>query len=211
MSSVHRLISRFLTEPRLRAVALAVGGLAVNLIYAFYFYYLGVRYRSFHGLSSAVYYTLLSSARLIIALEVKSRGLDGDMYSVRIRCGRILTGIGCGLAAAALVFAFITGEQSTRAVTLLISVYTLVRLILTVFNRLRAEKQCSELLTTVRSVSAADALVSSYSLLCSAFGLPWVAEKGISLVGAAELLLGLAVSLTVIHLGRALSRQRSIF
>ena len=176
------IANTLITDNRLRTVLAAVPGMGLNLIYAVLNGVIGAAGRSAWYSFLAVYYLLLcimrflavSYARQVYAKKEETGDLEKRKYKVYQNCGAMLAVMSIALAGAVLML--VLGEDGKAYPGLMIytaATYTFYKLTLSIVNLLKARKQKSLLLTTLRNISCSDALISLLSLqtaLFAAFG-----------------------------------------
>lgn len=184
------------TDTRLRTILITLPGMGLNLIYAVFNGVVGILNHSAWCGSLSAYYILLcvmrflsvSYAKRIYAVRLpwtraasdNRKGLHQDKnieersWRVYYICGIILSATSIALAGAVIMLVKGQGGKAYPGVMIYaVAAYTFYKLGMAITNRIKAGKQKSVLLSTLRNISYADALVSLLSLqtaLLTAFG-----------------------------------------
>ncbi len=194
------LINIIITDTRLRTVMTTVPGIGLNLIYAVFNGAVGIISHSAWCGSLAAYYMLLCAMRFLsvsyakkiyggkIQIPLKktkinkgNRQRDADERSLEIRAWKVYRNCGVMLSASSIalggaVIMLVSGQGGRSYPGLMIyavATYTFYKLTMAIINMVKARKENSLLLTTLRNINYADALVSLLSLqtaLFAAFG-----------------------------------------
>ncbi len=228
----NRIANTLITDTRLRTVLMTLPGMGLNLIYAVFNGVIGVMGRSAWYGSLAAYYFLLcimrflsvSYAGRVYEVKVPWRRADAShpdgpskkelskeeqleirAWKVHRNCGVLFCMISIALGGAVIVL--VSGEGGKSYPGLMIyaaATYTFYKLGMAIRNMIRAQKEKSLLLVTLRDISYADALVSLLSLqtaLFAAFGQDSGAFVPLmnALTGAGVCLMILALGIYMIH------------
>ena len=190
----NRIANTLVTDTRLRTVLVTVPGMGWNLIYAVFNGVIGITNRSAWYGSLAAYYMLLGIMRFLSVSyakkfydrrfpwerkqadhgQEKGDSLETRLWKVHRNCGIMLAVSSVALGGAVIIL--VTGEGGKSYPGLLIyavATYTFYKLTMSIINMVKARKEKSLLLITLRNISYADALVSMLSLqtaLFAAFG-----------------------------------------
>ncbi|MBR6407459.1 MAG: hypothetical protein IKS19_02545 [Clostridia bacterium] len=160
---------------RSRIVFFATLSFLFNMVYALYNGLLGILTLSPVYGTVCAYYTVLSVMRFICVRRERMGVTLEDEYSVMHTTGILLIVMTVILGG----MFYVGAEPGVRnmhhpAVTLSVGVYTFYKTVLAAFNAVRIRRRSSPLLSTLRNISLADALVSAltlhYSIIASLGG-----------------------------------------
>ena len=178
----NRIINVLITNDRLRIVFTTIPGMGINLIYAVFHGVIGITARSAWYGSLSAYYLLLCLMRLLAvsyAGEIYTGKAQGDNRKKREckvyrNCGIILfvSSIALGGAVIMLVMGY-GGKSYSDLMIYAVASYTFCKLAMAIINKIKARKERSLLLMTLRNISYCDSFVSLLSLqtaLFAAFG-----------------------------------------
>ena len=204
----NRIAAALIADNRLRAVLTAVPGVGVNLVFAAFNGVVGITARSAWYGSLSAYYLLLCTMRLLSVSYAKQiytqkdrdAGLERRELKVYLSCGVMLSVSSIALGGAVIMLVGGDGGVSYPGLMVYaVATYTFYRLTLAIVNMVKARKESSLLLTTLRNISYSDSLVSLLSLqsaLFAAFG----RDAG-ELVPTMNALTGAGVCLMIVGLG----------
>ena len=140
---------RLIKDPRIR--------LALNLTYAVGNVALGIATLSWWFTAIGAYYSVLSATRFFV---FKAKRSCEDNYTsetvVRRRAGILLTVLSICIKD--------RGRQNHTIIMITIALYTFTKITVAIVQLIRAKKDFSPILKTLRNISFADACVSMYSL-----------------------------------------------
>ncbi len=194
----NRIANTIITDTRLRTVLTTVPGMGLNLIYAVFNGAVGIISHSAWCGSLAAYYMLLCAMRFLSVSYAKkiyggklqiilkkinkrnnNREIDESSLEIRAwkvyrNCGIMLSVSSIALGGAVIVLVSGQGGKSYPGLMIYaVATYTFYKLTMAIINMVKARKENSLLLTTLRNINYADALVSLLSLqtaLFAAFG-----------------------------------------
>jgi len=223
----NRIANTLITDTRLRTVLMTLPGMGLNLIYALFNGVIGVLSHSAWYGSLSAYYLLLCIMRFLAVsyagrvYEVKvpwrrkeashpdapskEEQLEIRAWKVHRNCGVLFCMISIALGGAVIVLVSGEGGKSYPGLMIYaVATYTFYKLGMAIRNMIRARKEKSLLLVTLRDISYADALVSLLSLqtaLFAAFGQDSGAFVPLmnALTGAGVCLMILALGIYMIH------------
>ena len=203
----NKIANMLVKDYKLRTIISALPGLGMNLIFALFNAVIGIiSHSAWHG-SLAAYYILLSAMRFVSVMYAKSIYIDKKKGKTEQRelkvyknCGIMLSVMSIALMGAVIMLVFGFGGKSyPEIVTIAVAAYTFYKLIMSIINMVKARKEKSLLLITLRYIGYSEALVALLSLqtaLFAAFGQG--SEKLIPIMNTAT---GAAVCLTALLLG----------
>ena len=221
----NKIANRLVKDDRLRTVLTTLPGMGFNFIYAAFNGIVGLVNHSAWCGSLSVYYILLCAMRFLSVSyagkiyskkhkwrksqsnrnenQARDNGIETDIlraWRVYHHCGIMLSITSIALGGAVIVLVCGEGGKTYPGMMIYaVAAYTFYKLIVAVRNVIIAGKRDSALLSTLRNISYADALVSMLSLqtaLFAAFGQD--SEEQIPLMNA---LTGTAVCLMIFILG----------
>lgn len=221
----NKIANRLIKDDRLRTVLTTLPGMGLNFIYAVFNGIVGLVNHSAWCGSLTAYYILLCVMRFLSVSyagkiyskkrkwrkslshrnenQEKDNGIKTDTlqaWRVYHHCGIMLSVTSIALGGAVIVLVCGEGGKTYPGVLIYaVAAYTFYKLIVAVRNMIMVRKGDSALLSTLRNISYADALVSMLSLqtaLFAAFGQD--SEEMIPLMNA---LTGMAVCLMIFILG----------
>lgn len=170
-------LGQFINDYRLRTVIMSLPGLAVNLIFAVFNAVLAVTAHSAWFASLAVYYIMLGIMRFMSVMYAKSIYLDKESSTSPQRelkvyksCGIMLSFMSIALMGAVImILTSGAGKSYSRVLTIAIAAYTFYKLVMSIVNMSKAQKEKSLLSITLRNIGHCDALVSLLSLQTAMF------------------------------------------
>lgn len=177
----NRIASVLIKDYKLRTVIMALPGVGITLIFAGYNAFLGIsRLSAWYG-SLAGYYILVFAMRLISVLYAKSIYIDKNELTKEQRelkvyknCGIILSVMSLALMGAVTMLVVGAGGKTyPGTMVYVMAAYTFYKLINSIINMVKARREKSLLLITMRNVGHSEALVALLSLqtaLFAAFG-----------------------------------------
>lgn len=189
---------------RYRTVALAVGSLIVNLLYAFYLGALGLRDHSVWLIASCPYYLLLGLTRFL-AITVRRR--KGTETTAAVSTGILLTAV--SIVMGGMLYVSLWQDTATRYGTIpmiTIATYTFTKITTAVTKAVKHRKDASPLLRSLHTIRYAEVAVSVFTMQKSmlvSFG-----EMPVGTVRLFNGLTGTAVCLFITYLGVSLIMQR---
>lgn len=204
----NQIANTLITNNRLRAVLITLSGMSLNLIYAVLNGVIGITARSaWYGFLSAYYILLcvmrffsVSYAHQVFTKKEPSNNLEKREVKVYRNCGIVLSVTSIALAGAVIMLVSGEGGKSYPGLMIYtVATYTFCKLTLSIINMVKARKEKSLLLVTLRYIGHSDALVSMLSLqtaLFAAFG-----QEAGELVPIMNALTGAAICLMVLGLG----------
>lgn len=231
----NQIANTLITDTRLRTVVFTVPGMGFNLIYAIFNGVIGVTNHSAWYGSLAAYYILLCVMRFL-SVSYARKVYDGktpwgkvhmgknnsqkDEDSLEARAWRVYKNCGVMLSVSSIalggaVIMLVLGEGGKSYPGLMIyavATYTFYKLVMAITNMIKARKENSILLITLRNISYADALVSLLSLqtaLFAAFG----QDSGAmiptmnALTGAGVCLMIFAVGIYMVHKSKNINNR----
>ena len=218
----NRIANTLITDTRLRTVLVTIPGMGLNLIYAIFNGVIGFMNFSAWYISLAVYYLLLCVMRFLAVAyagrvyqvkvpwrkkdQEKEDSLEARSWKVYRNCGILFSVMSIALGGAVIML--VSGEGGKSYPGLLIyavATYTFYKLGMAIRNMVKARKEKSLLLVTLRNISYADALVSLLSLqtaLFAAFG-----QDSGELVPTMNALTGAGVCLMILGIGIYMVRK----
>ena len=202
---------RIAGSQRYRIVLAATLALAVNLMYALYNGVLGLIGQSLWLVTMCAYYTILSVMRFsAVLLEKKNASVQdkaAEWFAMRFS-GILLMVLSLVLAGS--VYLSLTHDVAAKyheIVMITMATYTFTKVILAIINIVKVRKKDSPLLTTMRSISCADAAASILTLQRSmlvSFG--EMSRSGIHDMNA---MTGGAVCLFILLLGAGMALKKT--
>lgn len=224
----NKIANTLITDTRLRTVLFTVPGLGINLIYAVFNGVIGVTNHSAWYGSLSAYYILLSLMRFLSVSYAKkvyagktiwsnakgdknSRPKDKDdqearSWKVHRNCGIILSMSSIALGGAVIILVSGEGGKSYPGLMIYaVATYTFCKIGIAISNMIKARKEKSILLVTLRNISYADALVSILSLqtaMFAAFG-----QDSGAMIPLTNALTGIGVSVMIFALGIYMIRR----
>lgn len=219
----NKIANRLVKDDRLRTVLTTLPGMGLNFIYAVFNGIVGLVNHSAWCGSLSAYYILLCVMRFLSVSyagkiyskkwrkaqshrkenQEKDNGIKTDTlraWRVYHHCGIMLSVTSIALGGAVIVLVCGEGGKTYPGVLIYaVAAYTFYKLIVAVRNVIMARKMDSALLSTLRNISYADALVSMLSLqtaLFAAFG-----QNSEELIPLMNALTGTAVCLMIFILG----------
>lgn len=218
----NQIANTLISDTRLRTVLLTIPGMGLNLIYAIFNGVIGFMNLSAWYISLAVYYLLLCLMRFLAVAyagrvyqvkvpwrkrnQVKEDSMEVRSWRVYRSCGIIFSVMSIALGGAVIML--VSGEGGKTYPGLLIyaaATYTFYKLGMAIRNLVKARKEKSLLLMTLRNINYADALVSLLSLqtaLFAAFG-----QDSGELVPLMNTLTGAGVCLMILWIGIYMVRK----
>lgn len=204
----NKIANTLIEDSRLRTVVTTLPGMGLNLIYAVFNGVIGIISRSAWYGSLSAYYLLLcvmrflavSYARLLYVRKGQERNLEERELKVYRNCGVMLSLMSIALGGAVIML--ISGEGGKSYPGLIIyavATYTFYKLAMSIAGMVKARREKSFLLITLRNMGHADSLVSLFSLqmaLFAAFG-----QDSGDLVPMMNALTGMGVCLVILGLG----------
>lgn len=144
-----------------------VTGLVMNFFYAIANAVLGITTNSRWLITISAYYIILSIMRFsVIYYKLKNKhvSFENEMF-VKVFSGYMFFALDAVLVAVTyLAVVQSTGTRYHEIMMITIATYTFVKVTFAVMNLYKSKKSKSPLLTTIRSISFADAAVSIFSL-----------------------------------------------
>ena len=228
----NRIANTLITDTRLRTVLVTVPGMGLNLIYAVFNGVVGIiNHLAWCG-SLAAYYMLLcvmrflsvSYARKVYVGKFTWRkvhknkndspkeedSLEGRAWRVHRNCGIMLSISSIALGGAVIMLVSGEGGKSYPGLMIYgVATYTFYKLAMAIRNMIKARKESSLLLVTLRNISYADALVSMLSLqtaLFAAFG-----QDSGTMIPVMNALTGVGVCLMIFTLGIYMIHKSKIY
>lgn len=169
----NSITSRYTKDYRFRAIITTGSSFGINFFYAFLNGFYGMWYHSVWFGSLSAYYIVLSVMRfLIINYERKPQGekeyqMEQIIYK---RCGLLLALVTLALGAAVMIMIDNDIEKKYPGMLIYaIAVYTFYRITISSVNMVKVKKFKSPLLTAIRYIGYAEALVSVLSLQMAMF------------------------------------------
>lgn len=218
----NRIANILITDTRLRTVLFTVPGMGLNLIYAVFNGIIGVMNHSAWCGSLAAYYMLLCVMRFLSVSyarkvydrkfpwrkvhidesnsQINEDSLEARAWRVHRNCGIMLSVSSIALGGAVIMLLSGEGGKSYPGLMIYaVATYTFYKLGMAIRNMIKARKEISLLLVTLRNISYADALVSILSLqtaLFAAFG-----QDSEAIIPIFDALTGAGVCLMIFVLG----------
>lgn len=218
----NRIANTLITDTRLRTVLFTVPGMGLNLIYAVFNGIIGVMNHSAWCGSLAAYYMLLCVMRFLSVSyarkvydrkfpwrkvhmdesnsQINEDSLEARSWRVHRNCGIMLSVSSIALGGAVIMLVSGEGGKSYPGLMIYaVATYTFYKLGMAIRNMIKARKEKSLLLVTLRNISYADALVSILSLqtaLFAAFG-----QDSEAIIPIFNALTGAGVCLMIFTLG----------
>lgn len=211
---------RIVSDYRYRTVLFAVPGLILNIVFAVFNGYIGIRSHSAWYVTLAVFNGLLSLMRFV-AVRYERRGLKWGQTRERMSgeisvyryCGILLIIMTIALAGAVVLLIHSEGGKTYPGYTIfLVAMYTFYKIISAVINMVRAGKMKSPLLMAIRSIGYVNACVSLLFLqtaMFASFG-EGIVEQEVrmnGMTGVAVCMMSLAVGIHCMISSAKLRRQ----
>lgn len=167
----NKYIRRYITDISFRIEVSLFLSLFINIIYAAFKLISGIYYASFWYGADAIYYIVLSMARVMLARYIK-RGKHGliNEYRVYRLCGILLFVLNAALSG--VVFQIIHQNMGYSYPGLLIyavAIFAFINIITAVVNLVKYRKFNSPVLSAVKVFSLAKALVAMFALQSAMF------------------------------------------
>lgn len=204
----NQIANTLITNSRLRSVLVTLPGMGLNLIYAVFNGVIGITDHSAWYGSLSAYYLLLcamrflsvSYAQRVFTKNEQNSNLEKREVKVYRNCGIMLSVMSIALGGAVIMLVSGEGGKSYPGLMIYaVATYTFYKLTMSIISMVKARKEKSVLLITLRYIGHSDALVSMLSLqtaLFAAFG----QESG-KLIPIMNALTGTAICLMVLGLG----------
>lgn len=162
---------------RFRTIVLTCPALALNLIYAFLNGFYGVRFHSVWFGSLSVYYMVLGIMRFLIInyermirnenCSERKRQKENSVYRI---CGLLLMLVTAALTVVVFLLGYSSIEKSYPGFMIYaVATYSFYKITMSVINLVKVRKLNSPLLSSIRNIGYADALVSILSLQVAMF------------------------------------------
>lgn len=210
----NKIANTLIVDNRLRIVLTTLPGMGLNLIYAIFNGVVGiVSHSAWYGSLSA-YYLLLCIMRFLAVSYARQlytkKGQGGNLgqreWKVYKNCGIMLSVMSIALGGAVIVLVSGEGGKSYPGLMIYaVAAYTFYKLTMSIINMVKARKENSILLVTLRNIGYSDALVSLLSLqtaLFAAFG-----QDSGDMVPTMNALTGGGICLLVLVLGVLMVRK----
>lgn len=222
----NNMLNTIVLNRRLRVVLTATMGMLLNMMFAVFNGVIGVSAKSAWYVSLSVYYLILCLMRLMsvdyagklyLSSGRQIKGITflferlikqpkGDLKVRELKiygyCGFMFTVMSVALFGAVIILTHGKGGKTYPGLMIYtVAVYTFYKMIISVVNMIKAKKEKSYLLTTLRNISYADALVSMLSLqtaLLNEFGNK--NDTSFSIIGM-NTITGVSVCLMIFVLG----------
>ena len=220
--NVDQMAHMLAADTGLRTVVVTVPGMGFNLIYAVFNGVIGVTNHSAWCGSLSAYYILLCAMRFLSVSYARKvyggtvlwkkadkandhsgkqdAGLEVRAWKVHRNCGIMLSISSIALGGAVIMLVAGEGGKSYPGLMIYaVATYTFCKLTMAIINMIKARKEHSILLETLRNISYADALVSILSLqtaMFAAFG-----QDSETMIPVTNALTGVGVCLMVFALG----------
>ncbi|WP_099468707.1 cation transporter [Konateibacter massiliensis] len=173
----NRFTNRLYMDYRYRTIFSTSFSFFINLLYAVGNGIFGIVYRSEWFGSLAAYYIVLSFMRFIAVWQERNIARQDVNTNRRMKelmvyrkCGILLALITIALGGAVLLLLHKEGGSSYPGTLIFaVAAYTFYKVILSVINMIKTKKLKSPLLSTIRNIGYADALVSLLSLQTAMF------------------------------------------
>ena len=162
----HPLLDRVVRDVSYRTSLSLYLGLGINLVYAILKLGFGIRYTSFWHGADALYYLVLSAVRFFLARNLTRgmRSIEQEYRQYRL-CGRMLFGLNAALVG--IVYQVIRREAMyyyPGLVIYAVATYTFFCLVMAIVGMVRYRKRNSPILSAVKAIHLAKALVSIFAL-----------------------------------------------
>ena len=143
----------------------AAANLAVNLLYALYNGILGCITYSWWLITVAAYYVILSIMRFSAVLcKARNKEKETEYFVMRFSGFMFLALSVVLIGTIYMTVKFDVGVKYHEIVMITIATYAFTKITLAIVKFIKAKKDDSPLITTIRSISFADAAVSIFSL-----------------------------------------------
>lgn len=173
----NELIGTFVKDYKLRTVITALPGLGMNFIFAVFNAVIGFMSSSAWYGSLAAYYILLCAMRFISIMYAKSIYIDKKEITKEQRelkiyknCGIMLSVMSVALMGAVIMLVGgVGGKSYPEVVTIAVAAYTFYKLTMSIIHMVKAKREKSLLLITLRRIGHSEALVALLSLQTAMF------------------------------------------
>ncbi len=204
----NKIANTLIEDNRLRTVLITLPGMGLNLIYAIFNGVIGIiSHSAWYGSLSAYYLLLcimrflsISYARQFYVKKEQNSSLKKRELKVYQNCGIMLSVMSIALGGAVIVLVSGEGGKSYPGLMIYtVATYTFYKLTMSIVNMVKAQKEKSILLITLRNIGYSDALVSLLSLqtaLFAAFG-----QDAGNFIPTMNALTGAGVCLMILGLG----------
>lgn len=176
VATKNKYIELYIKDYRLRTILSALPGLGLSFLFGLSNLAIGAVSRSAWHSSLAVYYILMCAMRFSFALYAKGLYLDKKEQPIRRElriykaCGIMLSITSIALMGAVIMLISGTGGKEYPGVTIYaMAAYTFYKLPMSIVNVVRAKKEDSPLLITLRNIGNAEAMVAMLSLQTALF------------------------------------------
>ncbi|MDR0293258.1 MAG: hypothetical protein LBH95_03800 [Oscillospiraceae bacterium] len=167
----NKLGNRYMTDIPFQVKISLYASLTLNLIYAVIKLIAGIHYASFWYGADALYYIVLSAARVLLTRHVQTRESDLATEYRRYRlCGVLLFALNAALTG--VVFQIINqnmGYQYPGLLIYAVAAYTFISLTVAIVNVVKYHKLHSPVFSAVKIISLAKALVAMFALQSAMF------------------------------------------
>ena len=207
------LVERLWNDPTLRTVFLVYPSLGLSIVYAVFYAVVGAtRISSWHVLLAGYYIMLVLMRLEVVRCDRRLRRRDAKATDERyvwkrsFDIGIMLVLMGLVLALAVVLLVNNEGGKEYRGIFIyVIAAYTVAKVTLAVRNLLKARRSPSQVLSMIRYIGQADALLAILSLQTA-----WLARfatDGSVTINVANGLTGAIVCLLIMALGVSMMRR----
>lgn len=171
--SIYEKLCRVFGNKRQQIILVTTGSLIINLSYSVYNALLGIMQKSVWFITMGIYYAILSIMRIIAVRgeykQDKKTQLPKEISIMRTT-GIMLFLLTFTLTGSICLSLKYDLAKSYGTITMItIATYTFPKIVIAVINLVKAKKQDSPLIITIRNISISDALVSMLSMQMSMF------------------------------------------
>lgn len=167
----HPYGKRYMTELSFRVRVSLYASLAMNLLYATFKLVAGIYYASFWYGADAIYYIVLSAARVMLMRHMRKGGHSPETeYRIYRSCGVLLFALNAALTG--VVYQIVNQNMGYRYPGLLIyavAAFTFINIIWAIINAVKYRRLNSPVLLAVKELSLAKALVAVFALQSAMF------------------------------------------
>jgi len=170
---IYKKLCRVFGNKRQQIIIFTMGSLIINLSYSMYNALLGIMQKSLWFLTMGIYYAILSIMRMIAVRGEYKQDKKTQMpkeISIMRTTGIMLFLLTFTLTGSICLSLKYDLAKSYGTITMItIATYTFPKIVIAVINLVKAKKQDSPLIITIRNISISDALVSMLSMQMSMF------------------------------------------
>lgn len=181
-SPINEKLCRLFGNKRQQIIIFTTGSLIINLSYSMYNILLGIMQKSVWFITVGIYYAILSFMRIIAVRGEYKQDKKARMLkeiSIMRTTGVMLLLLTFTLTGSICLSLKYDLAKSYSTITMItIATYTFPKIVIAVINLVKAKKQDSLLIITIRNINISDAFVSMLSMQMSMFATFGTGEVG---------------------------------